>query len=184
MPSSRLPTRNLPNPSLFIAIGSMAPEFPLDLSPGAPAGLSSGVGRPREAPDPLVTNLKDRTFPLRHDEALLGKPAVAPKLSFRQQRHPPALENNLTNCSRHTPCAVRALRHTACAGYIGIDQPTPNRTIIPRLWPIARRSSPFGRGRRSARPWSCGPRGKRTSRWRAECAVTLPGDRVARTLVG
>jgi hypothetical protein len=27
-----------------------------------------------------------------------------------------------TNCSRHTPCAVRWLRHTACADYMGIAQ--------------------------------------------------------------
>ena len=27
------------------------------------------------------------------------------------------------NCSRHTPCAVRILRHTECASYVGICRP-------------------------------------------------------------
>ncbi len=48
-----------------------------------------------------------------------------------------------TNRSRHTPCAVPILRHTACAYYIGIDQlisARSQRPLFRPLWP----KSPIG----------------------------------------
>ena len=45
-------------------------------------------------------------------------------------------EITCTNRSRHTPCAVPILRHTACAYYIGIDQLISARSQRPLFWPL------------------------------------------------